>query len=68
MDYDSVILRDERKALAGDKNAVARIINYERRLRKAIEKFIKGGTDPLELIDLEDATAYEEGFDSSYGE
>lgn len=68
MDYESVILRDEKKALSGDKQATVRLITYERRLREAINKFIREGSEPLGLIDLEEATSYEEGFDSNYGE
>jgi len=68
MDYDSVVLRDERAALSNNKQAVARIINYERRLRTAITKYIKEGMDPLAVIDLEDALSYEEGYDSEHGE
>jgi hypothetical protein len=63
MDYDSVLLRDERAALANNKQAIARIVNYERRLRNAIKTYIAGGAEPLELIDLEEAMSYEEGFD-----
>ena len=68
MDYDSVILRDERAAFTNDKSAIIRIVSYERRLRAAIIKYIKNGMEPLDAIDLEDALNYEEGYDPDHGE